>query len=172
MPAKVPTAVFDVAVQTAPEPPCACAQPKDEADPAPTKDPAPVQVNEMTVAKEPLEEESAANQQTEQSLEAMGDLAAVMAKSLCAMIETCDLQYVRLEQILTKEWLRDLMRFYRRLLDSDDSSLLHTQKVSPLIEFMRERLQVQALRKRSGVHASPQKLLVKLDPEKLTSQSS
>ena len=50
------------------------------------------------------------------------NLAGMMSTTLCSMIDVCDSQYVRLDTILTKQWLKDLMRLYRTLYSSEQAS--------------------------------------------------
>ena len=101
------------------------------------------------------------------------NLAGMMSTTLCSMIDVCDSQYVRLDTILTKQWLKDLMRLYRTLYSSEQAStnksFFLTQQLSPLIEHMRERLRVQALS--ANQQYSSQKVLVKFSPERLASNN-
>ena len=75
-------------------------------------------------------------------------MCGMLSTTLQSMIDICDNQYVRLDNIITKTWLKDLMRHYKSLYTAEsraDASLLLTQQVSPLIDYIRERLEKQML---------------------------
>ena len=52
----------------------------------------------------------------------IANLAGMMSTTIGSLIESCDNQYVRLDQIITKQWLKDLMRLYRTLYSSESAT--------------------------------------------------
>ena len=49
----------------------------------------------------------------------MSNVAGMLSTTLCSMIDLCDSQYVRLDAIITKTWLKDLMRHYKTLYTAE-----------------------------------------------------
>ena len=106
---------------------------------------------------------------SDEATQIAGDLSGILAATLSQTVDLCDKQYVRLEQVLNKPWLRHFMQTYEKLYKAEESlegrKFYFSRQISPFVEHLTERIKLQS--KSVGIAA---KILVKLDQEKLMKQ--
>lgn len=92
-----------------------------------------------------------------------GNLGGILAATLSSVIDVCDKQYVRLEEILTKEWYRLFMQDYARLYSIEtalaDDIYQFSAQISPLTQNLIDRLK----RLEHKPISLKNKILIKLD---------